>query len=152
MRPCQIWWSLLSAVQQSDYTVKDALTEAPFLSTYQEWQRISYYLKSEYFTMRRIPGAVSVEWVGVIAVKKTAAHQLQLQSDCKLLNPQIFVLWNFCAQHRFATSFWLIWHTYQWAYATMICPSCVVVIGIVIIAIFVFGVVVIGVICVQLSQ
>ena len=32
---------------------------------------------------------------------------------------------------RMASNFWLIWHTYQWAYAIMICPSCVVVIVIV---------------------
>ena len=34
---------------------------------------------------------------------------------------------NYCAYPRICSSFWLIWHTCQWAYAIMICPSCVIV-------------------------
>ena len=45
--------------------------------------------------------------------------------------------------YRYLPSFWFIWHTCQWAYAIMICPSCVIVISIVVI---------IGVIYVHLSQ
>ena len=50
-------------------------------------------------------------------------------------------------------TFWLIWHTCQWAYAIIICPSyvIVVVIGVVVSIVVIVIVISIG-ICVHLSQ
>ena len=50
-------------------------------------------------------------------------------------------------------SFWLIWHTCQWAYAIMICLSlCHCHVIIIVIIIIVIVVIIVGVICVQLCQ
>ena len=79
-----------------------------------------------------LAGIIEVGWVSVISVLCLAYVHRQMGSIYNLL----FTANKSC--------FWLIWHTYQWAYAIMICPLCVIVI------IVIVGI--IGVICVQLSQ